>query len=46
MYIYIYIYINFKSIKNVLDAKMVLEIYLFTKNICFFYRNFVSITIS
>ena len=30
---YIYIYINFKTINNVLDAKMVLKTHLFIKNI-------------
>ena len=33
MYIYIYIYINFKAINNVLDAKMVLKTHLSIKNI-------------
>ena len=35
MYIYIYIciYINFKAINNVVDAKMVLKTHLFIKNI-------------
>ena len=30
MYIYICIYINFKAINNVLDAKMVLKTYIYT----------------
>ena len=36
MYIYIYIY-NFKSINNVLDAKMLLKPNLFNKMFRFFY---------
>ena len=46
---YVYIYINFKAIHSVLDAKMVLKTHLFIKSICllkvfrFLYRSFVSI---
>ena len=34
MYIYIYIYINFKAINNVLDAKMVLKTYIQKSEAC------------
>ena len=39
---YIYIYINFKAINNVLDAKMVLKTHLLIKIFRLLYRSFVS----
>ena len=41
--IYVYKYINFKAISNVLDAKMVLKTYLFIKIFLLLYRRFVSL---
>ena len=44
IHIYIYIiYINFKAINNVLDAKMVLKTHLLIKIFRLLYRSFVSL---
>ena len=44
--IYIYTYINFKAINNVLDAKMVLKTHLLIKIFRLLYRSFVFIYVS
>ena len=41
-----YIYIYFKAIDNVSDAKMVLKIHMFIKISCLLYRSFVFIYVS
>ena len=38
-----YIYINFRAINNVSDAKMVLKTHLFIKILRLLYRSFVSL---